>query len=645
MKTNNLGKNINAILQNKYVVPLYQRNFAWEDEEISQLLQDIYESFKKSPNGNYYIGSLVVIKRKSGDYEVIDGQQRLTAITLISKVLDKGKNEPNLFYDSRPEVEAFFNSYYQTGQTNDITFDYKVSRLINAIDFINNAKLNSEENFDIKLSNLESDFVSFRNYFFNNVILVFVELPAETDVASYFEIMNNRGQQLQKHEILKAKLLDKIKNIDGTHDKEKQRVYSKIWNACSQMNIHIQKLFEANERKVLFGENYDTLPNKIAIENLLHRDENVEQQQSSIQQNEKFTVDSILKTPLQLINKNSNNSNEDIEEDESDDKSIIDFPNFLMHILKIKYQTEQFDIQLNEKFLLDIYDKIETRIDAEDFIMDLFYYRTVFDKYIVKSTTNENSEDKYEWTLKSPYKYYYEARKQSSLKYKSTFANQQDRIIKCLSMLQVTFRTRIYKNWLQEVLRWFEPDNDIALLDYQRKLDELVLSYYSDKDRKFENEIGNATISYTQGINTPHFLFNFIDYLYWVAQNTNYNDDKDKNQTIANLNYVSDFNFNYRNSIEHHLPQSFEGKTYEKALIDNLGNLCLVSKSANSKMNNEHPKGKAGKDGKYYNNKLSPKRKIMYDITNNVNSWGQVEIEQHYKDVVSLLKQRNAILK
>ena len=49
------------------------------------------------------------------------------------------------------------------------------------------------------------------------------------------------------------------------------------------------------------------LPNKIAIENLQHRDENVELQQSSIQQNEKFTVDSILKTPLQLINKNSNN--------------------------------------------------------------------------------------------------------------------------------------------------------------------------------------------------------------------------------------------------------------------------------------------------------------------------------------------------
>lgn len=645
MRKENLGDSISTILQNNYIIPLYQRNFAWEDEEISQLLQDIYESFKKSPNGYYYIGSLVVIKRKNGDYEVIDGQQRLTAITLISKVIDSDNiKEAKLFYDSRPEVEAFFNSFYQTGHTNDVTFDYKVSHLINAVDFIHNAKLNPKENFDIRLSNVDK---AFKEYFFKNVILVFVELSAETDVASYFEIMNNRGQQLKKHEIIKAKLLDKIRLPNGSHDISRQKVYTKIWDACSQINIHIQKLFNANERKVLFGDNYNALPSKTAIECLLPNDGELEQQQSSTQQNKIPSIDSILENPLQSVNNKNNNNGEDMEEDESDDKSIIDFPNFLMHIFKIKYQTEQFDIQLNEKFLLDIYDKIEAIVDAEDFIADLFYYRTVFDKYIVKATTNENVDDEYEWTLKSPYKYYYEARKQYSLKYENSFDDQQDKVIKCLSMLQVTFRTRIYKNWLQEILRWFSSTValDIEKFDYHKKLDELVLSYYSDKDRNFENEIDNATTSYAQGTNTPHFLFNFIDYLYWVAKRSNYNDSKDENQTIANLNHVSDFNFNYRNSIEHHLPQSFEGKTYEKSLIDNLGNLCLVSKSANSRMNNESPIGKADKNGKYYKDKLYPKQKIMYDTTNIVNNWGQEEIEQHYKDVVSLLKQRNEILK
>lgn len=88
METINLDKNLIEILNNKYIVPLYQRNFAWSEDEISRLLQDIYENFEKDPNSKYYIGSLIVLKRKNGDFEVIDGQQRLTAVTLISKALD-----------------------------------------------------------------------------------------------------------------------------------------------------------------------------------------------------------------------------------------------------------------------------------------------------------------------------------------------------------------------------------------------------------------------------------------------------------------------------------------------------------------------------------------------------------------------------
>ncbi|MBQ3832669.1 MAG: DUF262 domain-containing protein, partial [Bacteroidales bacterium] len=107
MTTKNLGKCIKEIFDGqKYIVPLYQRNFAWRKEEIERLLQDIYEAFKKDRYCNYYIGSLVVLKRANGDYEVIDGQQRLTTLSLITKILGIN-NEPRLFYDSRPEVEDF----------------------------------------------------------------------------------------------------------------------------------------------------------------------------------------------------------------------------------------------------------------------------------------------------------------------------------------------------------------------------------------------------------------------------------------------------------------------------------------------------------------------------------------------------------
>ena len=85
--SNDLGKTLADIFADKYTIPLYQRNFAWRTEEIHQLLQDIYEACRQNPNGNYYIGSLVVMKRHNGDYEVIDGQQRLTVISLIAMLL------------------------------------------------------------------------------------------------------------------------------------------------------------------------------------------------------------------------------------------------------------------------------------------------------------------------------------------------------------------------------------------------------------------------------------------------------------------------------------------------------------------------------------------------------------------------------
>ena len=123
MENNNLGKSIKNIFdgQYKYIIPLYQRNFAWRKDEIEQLLQDVYEAYKREES-YYYIGSLVVLKRANGDFEVIDGQQRLTTLSLITKILGINE-EPRLFYDSRPEVEEFFRAFYKsTDGTCDIDY-------------------------------------------------------------------------------------------------------------------------------------------------------------------------------------------------------------------------------------------------------------------------------------------------------------------------------------------------------------------------------------------------------------------------------------------------------------------------------------------------------------------------------------------
>jgi uncharacterized protein with ParB-like and HNH nuclease domain len=609
MAEQNLNKSLREIFQSKYIVPLYQRNYAWDQDEIENLLQDLYESFKKSKTNttlNYFIGSLVVLKRKDGFYEVIDGQQRLTTLSLLLKILEQVKT-PKLFYESRPEVEAFFDSYYRNGSTKHVLFDHKVSHLINAVDLLIQSVVNPDENKEKRLFDIE-DFDRFKKFVFENVVLVRVEIPKDTDVANYFEIMNNRGEQLQKHEILKSYLMETLKDKDDNYFEKQQDEFSKIWDACSQMDTHIQKLFSAEDRLKYFGYNYDQIK-KIDFE------------KEKAQVKSGFSINEALRN----VGKKVDSFQIDDIDDTGKDQSIIDFPNFLMHIFKLKYQTyvnngNEIEIPLNEKDLITVYDNLKTIIDAKDFINDLLYYRTIFDRFIVKATDDDNDEENYKWTLKKPYRYDYskpENKISKSLKFKNSL-DDQDRLIKAISLLQVTFRNRKYKNWLQEILHFFSEKKKfgLSLGDYQNKIDLIILNY-------FEQSINES--NYDDGVKVPHFLFNYIDYLYWVQSPSSFN-----------------FKFTYRNSVEHHLSQYFNNP-----IQDNIGNLCLVSKSSNSKMNNESPVGKADSSptGKYYKNgNIPPKQKIMYDITNLKGQWGDVEILNHRKGIEDLIDRREEIL-
>lgn len=628
METVNLEKNIKEIFESgKYIVPLYQRNYAWRKNEIEQLLQDIYEAFKKNPTGNYFIGSLVVLKRQNGDYEVIDGQQRLTTLSLITKIFGISKN-PCLFYDSRPEVEEFFKEFYKA-DSNIQCLDYpQISHLKNAIEFIEDANLDANNTTPVTIHKL-TDKAAFIDFFANNVILIRVEIPGDTDVASYFEIMNNRGVQLQKHEILKSLLMAKIDN------QADQKEFAYIWDACSQMDSPIQRNFNTELRRKYFGEKYDDFifPFKDSPEDNI-----------PINQLKPFSISDILQGKADNgLTDNKNVDDEEIEEEASEYKSIIDFPNFLMHILKLRYKTNTNEIQLNEKYLLKVYDSIGNQIGPKDFINTLLFCRTIFDRFIVKTISDQNVEDEIKWTLHKPTKY------ENSWKYTGTFGDtlEQDRIVKALSMLQVTFRTRIYKNWLQDILKWFwegKKNVYITAMEYQSLLDNLILKYY--EERKFvsspipENEDINKNNSYSLGTDTPHFIFNFIDYLYWVDN---------KNPTNINTEYdIENFDFKYWNSVEHHMAQEWaeRNKVPDKDnYINCLGNLCLISKSSNSRLSDRDIKEKVQTFGK---GNLGAKRQIMYKMSKDSEetyTWNKEKIKKHYNNIMQLIEKRVDILK
>ena len=653
MEIKNLEKSIHEIFdnQNKYIIPLYQRNFSWRREHIEQLLQDIYSAFKQNRE-HYYIGSLVVLKRSNGDFEVIDGQQRLTVLSLITKIL--GINtEPRLYYDSRPEVEEFFKAFYNSEDGSCNIGSSQTAHLRNAIDFIKEIYMDAENQTGRinEAQEIIKQGISFCQYFENNVILVRVEIPQDTDVASYFEIMNNRGAQLQKHEILKSFLLSKLKELKGKSPDE----FAKIWTACSQMDTPIQKLFVKEDRRKYFGDNYANFH----FEGLTTIEDNVDSYLSNT-----FPLDIVIdntSTSFAKDDKKGNDADDDVEGDGTETiyQSIIDFPNFLMHVFKVLFPDK--DIPLNEKYLIDTYHKVKGELDSEEFIKTLFFCRTVFDRYIVKTSPetdgNNKSEDGEKWCLIKPVKY------EKKWDYVDTFGKdkegrltpkEQNRIVKAISMLQVSYRTRMYKNWLYEILNWFRNEKDTIEVDYTeylKKLDYIILNCFNNiaefgngvPELKIIGEGNNITKenSYSKGLSTPHFLFNFIDYLYWV-------DSKNANK-INNTYTINDFDFKYWNSIEHHMAREWASRNSDKVpgydnYIDNLGNLCLISKSANSRLSDRDAKEKAETFNK---GNLGANRQIMYAITKNKKNNGnyrEEQIKQHYNELLNLLSERKEIL-
>lgn len=599
----NLGKSIKEIFdaRNKYIIPLYQRNYAWGKEQIEALIQDIYEAYEKDKNSNYYIGSLVVLRRHNGDYEVIDGQQRLTTLSLLTKILGITKT-PVLYYESRPEVEEFFAEFYESADNTCKTMKPQTHYLREAVEYIKEAK--------VLVGGGEKPFMDLGNgiqgYIKNNVILVKTEIPEDTDVATYFEIMNNRGEQLQKHEILKARLMNALES--KYHDE-----FNLIWTACSTMDRPIQQCFNAEDRRRYFGSEY----NEFVFSELSGSSEEVTDGGGC-------TINDILKGGGNLPSNSNNNGSVG---DYNSVNSIIDFPNFLMHIMKLYAAEGDVEVRLNEKYMLEDAEKLfKDGISADAakaFLLLLFKTRTLFDRYVVKIKPG-TSDDDFSWVMYRPQKYEYNNNK--SVKYDLfTFDTPlQDKLIKAQSMLQVTYRQRIYKNWLQDILSYLkEQECELSKIDGNG-----VLNHLHEYMAKQYNGLGiNFDEMYKEGVNTPHFLLNFIDYLYWLKK-----DDYD----------INDFDFRYWNSVEHHLARNYANDVnIGDDIADCLGNLFLISKSANSRLSDRIVSEKIER---FKEGNMGANRQIIYQISKS-KGWGETQIKEHYKELVELLKDYQTILK
>ena len=250
-----LMKDIKGILDNKnqFVIPDFQRSFVWTDKEVDTLFSDFKEDTDYYTDGldtlpGYLLGNIVLISNENNPtrFDVIDGQQRLTTLTLIFCALNK------LFMDIAEETRRnlganadmwmghtySFKEYFRILDNNLQFVDYKILHTQD-LDFketyksiIKQGALVSDED-NTSANNLEAVYESileklrgiyndepqkllyFLQYITTKVKLIETTAPSIERAFQLFEILNDRGQSLEPLDLLKNYLLKNLTSAPG----------------------------------------------------------------------------------------------------------------------------------------------------------------------------------------------------------------------------------------------------------------------------------------------------------------------------------------------------------------------------------------------------------------------------------------------
>lgn len=195
------------------IVPLYQRLFVWEEEQIDQLLQDLARAYLTNKDSPYYIGTLTVFRNRERQsaWELVDGQQRITVLTLLgiacSHEWGKGLWDPFLRNHGACRLR-YFARRNDEDDLKALMEKFDAGRITNA-----NMK-RFVELFSRFLHDLPQTFgegfsgADFSKFVFEKTTALMAFLPDTyglNDLNFYFEKMNSAGKQLEAHEILKGR--------------------------------------------------------------------------------------------------------------------------------------------------------------------------------------------------------------------------------------------------------------------------------------------------------------------------------------------------------------------------------------------------------------------------------------------------------
>lgn len=577
-----------------YTIPIYQRLFEWDTENIVTLLEDLIKEYDQTRGqGDYYIGLLTSTKNN----ELVDGQQRFTVLMLLGSVLQKyydkwegflvTENKLRLDFTSRPLDNTYLRFLIEDKA--DECRSYRNFKMQNGYKQV---RIFMEEKAP------EEKRCSFASYVFHHLCFFISNLPEEyspRDLNKYFERMNTTGKNLEQHEILKVKLLS---NLDNDVDK-----YMLLWNKLADVDTLLIR-----ERK---GENSEDVKRQALTSDItaifssnLINGMNGDVYDDAISIGEISASDSTPKKERELI---------------KDSHCAMTFPYLLLQVLyrkldgKIKCTISDFFKPNN---LLSIFEeylpfsgKKVNKEDIKGFMERLLRARLALDICFVRPT-----EYGYSLDMNLP---------------------EDNVALKNLLMLQsmIYVSSSNYTNY-----RWFNWLMDVVDKAGIPEAESFYRTLLNEVDKEFKVPT-YENLTYKGDI---RYWFWRLDFYIWQHRDELFK--KGSPEWHIADNYI----FKRNRSVEHIAPQTpqsqstlkWDDSKEDRVLRDSFGNLVMISQGLNSSLNNESYEVKAAHVKSFCNGSKSgsiESLKLLVAYKDYPNGWSKDAIKEHGKKMYTWL--------
>ncbi len=249
-------------IKEKFLIPEYQRPYAWTDDQVLTLFSDLVEYTNNQNESSYFLGCIVSFSNENKEQEIIDGQQRITTLFLLLRAIHRklqkmsdSKEKDNFIRQIEPAIwkideltsVADYSSVLIESKVLEVEYNQILENILKTGEAEEKSKDRYSQNYNLLIKLLDEyanneplNFYRFTNNVLNKTIVLPIKADTQETALTIFSTLNDRGLPLSDADIFKAQIYNKLNEEKKTEFVEK---WKRLTLRSENAGESIQKLF------------------------------------------------------------------------------------------------------------------------------------------------------------------------------------------------------------------------------------------------------------------------------------------------------------------------------------------------------------------------------------------------------------------